>query len=143
MRPKSISQCVRGIAALLLTAPCVVWGAAAAASEAVSEGPDFFGFEILEGLYLRTEVETEDPEPAEVYAPVPELPALVAKGGLGMRFGDLTLEFGPRYFDEKIAVEDLELDAVYRLGTVELGVAIENVIDTRETQSELFVRLVF
>ena len=70
-------------------------------------------------------------------------PVLVASAALRVDAGDFTLALGPRYFDERIAVQDMDLDATFRFGAWELGLSIENLVDAQQTRSELFLRFAF
>ncbi len=100
-------------------------------------------------LYARGDVAWVDARTTRDDEPVPQAPRWVAKGAVGATWQGLRVELGARHLGERHASEAfstpklsdytvLDLGASYRLGPIEIGLAVENLAGTKWRSSEFF-----
>jgi outer membrane receptor protein involved in Fe transport len=100
-------------------------------------------------LYLRGDVAYTSSRFTKSHEPVPQAPRFIAKGAVGIRHENFAAELGIRHLGKRYASEDfnqpklssytvLDLGARYRYGDLELGIAVENLTNTRWRSSEFY-----
>lgn len=100
-------------------------------------------------LYARGDVAYTEARFTRDETAVAQAPRFIAKGAVGVTWQGLTVELGARHLGERYASEDfhsprlsdytvLDLGAAWRHGPIEIGVALENLTDTRWRSSEFF-----
>ncbi len=105
--------------------------------------------DLLDWLYLRGDVAYTSARFASGDAPVPQAPRFIAKGAAGVRLGDFVAELGVRHLGSRYASEDfrspkldsytvLDLGGRYRVGPIEIGLAVENLTGARWRSSEFY-----
>lgn len=105
--------------------------------------------DLLEWLYLRSDVSYTDARLVDSDLPVPQAPRFVARGAIGVRWQGLAAELDVRHMGDRYASEDfsnpklhgytvLDLGLRYRWRFLEVGFALENLTDTKWRSAEFY-----
>ncbi len=105
--------------------------------------------DLLDWLYLRGDVAYTSARFTSGNDPVPQAPRFVSKGAVGVRAKGFHAELSVRSLGDRYASEDfrdpklssytvLDLGARYRYGPFEVGLALENLTDTKWRSSEFY-----
>ncbi len=125
-------------------------GTTESAGATARQGVEFVAtLNVLDWLYLRGDVGYTSARITATNRPVPQAPRFVAKASTGVRYRGFAAEFNVRHLGDRYASEasyepklsgytvlDLGLRYVWRF--LELGLAIENLADTRWRSSEFY-----
>lgn len=105
--------------------------------------------DLTDWLYARGDIAYTSARFTSGGDPIPQAPRFIGKGAVGVRFGGFAAEFGVRSLDDRYASEAfrspklagytvLDLGARYRVGPVEIGLAVENLADAKWRSSEFY-----
>jgi len=105
--------------------------------------------DLTDYLYLRGDVAYTSARFTSSDDPVPQAPRFIAKGAAGVRFGDFVAELGVRHLGNRYASDEfrnpklssytiLDLGARYRVGALEVGLAVENLTGQKWRSSEFY-----